>query len=135
MIKQVVLILIMFNLTACLNPSHSVKREQNKGKTIVIDLDKKANIDFSKGSLTLTSDIISIGDNDEVVFKGKILAEKSPIQWSIRRKKGSNQDNDEVKREIYGNKFSIKTSELRAGDEIIIRDKNGNIFVKKRVKE
>ena len=139
MTKQVVLLLIMLNLTACLNPSHTVKiAENNSSKTVIIDLDKES-MDYSKGGLLqkdelIIQGVIFLGDNDEVSFKGDILAEKSPIQWSISRK-GSNQDNDEVKREINGNIFSIKTSELRVGDDVIIRDKNGNIFVNKRVKE
>jgi hypothetical protein len=91
-------------------------------ESIVIDLDKertnstrgKYNNDLIDGSIYLSD------DNDEVSFKGDILLEKAPVTVSYG-------DNDEVA--LVGNSITIKTMELEDDSHIIMKDKNGKIFV------
>jgi len=90
-------------------------------KELMIDLDKALkNITRGKKNSKIIEGSIFIGDNDEVSFKGKILLEKAPVLISYS-------DNDEVA--LKGDTFSISTMELKANSHIIMRDKNGTIFV------
>ena len=102
--------------------SSDVNSTKLEKQTLVVDLDKeRENLTRGKdkgavidGSLYLNS------DNDEVSFKGNMLLEKAPVTVTYG-------DNDEVA--LIGNSITIKTMELKEDSHIIMRDKNGKIFV------
>ena len=102
--------------------SSDVNSTKLEKQTLVVDLDKerenltrgKNSLDVIDGSLYLNS------DNDKVSFKGNILLEKAPVTVTYG-------DNDEVA--LVGNSITIKTMELKEDSHIIMRDKNGKIFV------
>jgi cellulose biosynthesis protein BcsQ len=99
-----------------------INSTKEKKEVLVVDLDKeranstrgKNNDELIDGSIYLDS------DNDEVSFRGDILLKKAPVTVSYG-------DNDEVA--LVGNSITIKTMELKNNSHIIMRDKNGKIFV------
>ena len=98
-------------------------------KILSINLDKELKLNKKRGKLRAgKADIIDgsifLNDNDEVSFKGKVLDEYSPITIKIG-------DNDEVS--FSGNHYIIKTQQLKNGDLIEMRDKNGTIFFEMEV--
>jgi len=112
-------VLLLQSEESSIRDSNNTKLEK---ETLVIDLDKerenltrgKNSLDVIDGSLYLNS------DNDKVSFKGNILLEKAPVTVTYG-------DNDEVA--LVGNSITIKTMELKEDSHIIMRDKNGKIFV------
>jgi membrane protein implicated in regulation of membrane protease activity len=97
-------------------------------KVITIDLDEKIKKeDYSKGSLRGKKDAvipIFIGnENDEVVLKGKLLKIVKKIKVG---------ENDEVA--FSGEEFTIKTTELKNDDMIVITYREGK-EIKMRVRE
>jgi flagellar biosynthesis regulator FlaF len=122
--KNLILGLMLFGLVGCatifVNNNEKAK-DSNKmiedinstKKVITIDLDEKIKEeDYSKGSLRKKDTKIPIfigNENDEVVLKGELLKIAKKIKIG---------ENDEVA--FSGKKFTIKTTELKDGDIIII---------------
>jgi len=112
-------VLLLQSEESTINDSNSSKLEK---KTLVIDLDKERE-NLTRGKSTdevIDGSIYLNNDNDEVSFKGNILLEKAPVTVTYG-------DNDEVT--LVGNSITIKTMELKEDSHIIMRDKNGKIFV------
>ena len=112
-------VLLLQSEESTINDSNSSKLEK---KTLVIDLDKERE-NLTRGKSTdevIDGSIYLNNDNDEVSFKGNILLEKAPVTVTYG-------DNDEVA--LVGNSITIKTMELKEDSHIIMRDKNGKIFV------
>jgi len=124
--KHYILPLLLLALTACSTLS-TTSTENNNSKTILIDVDKELNAQGEglRGKDTLIIDApLYIGDNDEVSFKGEYLQKASPIKVKIG-------DNDEVS--FTGDHYTIKTMQLRNGEIIQMRGKDGNTFVEVEV--
>jgi len=124
-LKKSILPLLLLALTACSTRSIT-STENNNSKTIFIDVDKELNAtEELRGKNTLMIDEpLYIGDNDEVSFKGQYLQKKSPVKVKIG-------DNDEVS--FTGDHYTIKTMQLRNGEIIQMRGKDGNTFVEVEV--
>jgi len=106
------------------NENNSSKIENNK---IIVDLDKElTNSTRGKNDNSVIEGSLYVNDNDEVSFKGEILLEKSPVTVSFG-------DNDEVS--FTSNTFTVKTMELKNNMHIIMKDKNGTIFVNQVVRK
>ena len=121
--KYIILILLLLGLTSCVNNVPSIK-----SKTIIINIDEEIELlkstSLRDGKLNVIDTPIYIGDNDEVSFKGNIMKENSPLKIKVGNK-------EEIK--FNGDNYSIKTIELRDGDFIMIKDKNGKLFVNIKV--
>ena len=149
--KYIMLILVITfglysNVTDDINQTKENNATEKSKNIIVIDLDKE--IEDSRGSrskivdgpifLRNDNDEVSFiseknssvniknRDNDEVSFVGDILEKNSQVKIKVG-------DNDEVS--FSGRKYNIRTLELKDGDHIIIKDRDGNIFVDKIVRE
>jgi len=123
--RKYLLVLIFISLYA--EDNRSIESSENNSSKVqknvyVIDLDKEVN-NSTRGK---NSDNIIYGsiyidnENDEVSLRGKILLEKAPVTVSYGK-------NDEVK--VVGNSITINTMELKNNSHIIMKDKNGIIFV------
>lgn len=96
-------------------------------KSLIVDLDKEhKNTTRGDSKKGVIEGSLFLGDNDEVAFKGDILLKKAPVTVTYN-------DNDEVA--LKGNSFTIKTMELKANSHIIMRDKNGTVFVDQVVRK
>jgi len=123
------LILTAFLLNA--EENETISNENNsseiKENIIIVDLDKELkNSTRGKDDCSIIEGSIYIGDNDEVSFKGDILLDKSPVTVSFG-------DNDEVS--FTSNRFTVQTMDLKNNRHIIMRDKNGTIFVDQVVRK
>ena len=141
--------LMVFGFLGCasnkinLDKNETTKQEDNTTKKIiVIDLDKEVDNnyaeysgqqgigDFKESGLRGDKDkAIPIfiadykGDNDEVALKGEVLKRAKKIKVG---------DNDEVA--FSGQEYRIKTSELKDGDEILLKDRNGTTFITMKIR-
>lgn len=127
--KKIIAILILLTLTSCVNNVVKAPTDTNETtKTITIDIDEELELLNTTGlkddGLEVFDEPIYVGDNDEVSFKGSEMQNKSPLFIKIGNKK-------EIK--FSGSLFTIKTAELKSGDEIIIKDRYGNVFVHVKV--
>ena len=131
-ITIIFLALIGCNSTAIQKVSPIEKSLEKKDtKKLMIDLDKELKLTKERETLRSSKNEIIEGsiflnDNDEVSFKGNMLDEYSPVSIKIG-------DNDEVS--FSGNQYTIKTMELKNGDLIEMKDKNGKVFLEMEVIE
>lgn len=122
-------LLLTLTLTSCINNIPTIPKDSNQTEnSITIDIDEELELLESTGlrddELKVVEEPIYIGDNDEVSFKGDAMRKKSPLQIKIG-------DRKEI--EFSGYRYTIKTMELKNGDLITIKDKNGNIFVDMKI--
>ncbi len=125
--KYLIYIVLILLLEACSSSTHSIDNKpiQNKSsKQTIINLDEELLLKESLGGLkdenVFFDEPIYIGDNDEVSFKGEILKDKSPIHIKIAKKSDI----------LFNEKsYSIKSSEIKSGDTITMKDKNGKLFL------
>jgi len=133
--QKILYTLIVVGLTACNhNPKKelvqkTIPQEQSKQKVLFLDLDKASQFNETSEQLrgnknNLLDDPIYIGDNDEVIFVGKLLEKNSPLKIKIG-------DNDEVS--FSGNHYKIKTLQLQTGNIIQMTDKRGKLFLEMEV--
>jgi hypothetical protein len=108
-------------------PKQTPDTNQTK-KQLTIDIDKELELlkstGLRDGQFQVVEEPIYIGDNDEVSFKGDELKKRSPLKIKVGSKK-------EI--DFSGDRYTIKTAELKDGDFITIRDKNGEVFVDVKV--
>lgn len=129
--KYIILILLMIEFVVCSNVISDANKTNENNTTVkpksvlIVDLDKK--VEDVKGGTNKIIDgpIFLSNDNDEVSFIGDVLEKNSPVKIKIG-------DNDEVS--FSGNEYHVRTLELKDGDRIIIRDRDGKIFVDKVVR-
>ncbi|HIP50920.1 MAG TPA: hypothetical protein EYG94_02430 [Campylobacterales bacterium] len=135
--KQIYITIIFLGLIGCnstaIQKASPIEKslEKKDTKKLMIDLDKELKLTKERETLRSSKNEIIEGsiflnDNDEVSFKGDILDEYSPVTIKIG-------DNDEIS--FSGNKYIIKTTELRNGDLIEMKNKNGKIFLEMEVIE
>ena len=135
--KQIYITIIFLGLIGCnstaIQKASPIEKslEKKDTKKLMIDLDKELKLTKERETLRSSKNEIIEGsiflnDNDEVSFKGDILDEYSPVSIKIG-------DNDEVS--FSGNQYSIKTMELKNGDLIEMKDKNGKVFLEMEVIE
>ncbi len=128
------LVLLMVSFTACTTSSNSIKKEtilqtKEHNKTVIIDLDEELSIGDSVNDLRDEKSMvldrpIYIGDNDEVSFKGDVIAKKSPLTIHYGQHEIIN---------FNGKTFTIKTSALNSEDTIKVKDKEGNVFIDMKI--
>jgi uncharacterized lipoprotein len=123
--KNLIYIVIILFLGACSSSINPITKEQTlDNKRVIIDLDEELLLKESLGGLKdeniFFDEPIYIGDNDEVSFKGNILKKKSPIHIKIGKKS-----------DIIFNQttYRVRVSEIKSGDTIEMRDKNGKVFL------
>jgi len=121
--KYIIIIFILLGLTSCVN---NIQPKESKIITINIDEELKllSSTPLRDSNSRVVDTPIYVGDNDEVSFKGDIMKKNSPLKIKVGNKK-------EIK--FSGDDYRIKTLELRDGDLIMIRDKNGKLFVNIKV--
>ena len=127
--RNIILIALLLMFTSCVNNVVKAPTDTNQtSKTLIIDIDEELEPLETTGlkddGLNVIEEPIYIGDNDEVSFKGDALQDKSPLFIKIGNHK-------EIK--FTGSVFTIKTAELKSGDEIVIKDRDGNVFVHVKV--
>lgn len=126
--KNIIAILILLSLTACVENSATIATgatDRNQtSNTIIINIDEELELLDSAGlradTLKVIDEPIYIGDNDEVSFKGNAMQEKSPLLIKIGEREAI---------KFSGNNYTLKSMELKNGDFITIKDKDGNVFV------
>lgn len=113
-----------------LNGATIVKQEDNSSKKpYIIDLDQQVKDDGLKGGEFKTIlGFIYKGNNDEVSFLGEKLFISTPIKLYINGK------TNETTKFIKGI-LTIKTSELAAGDTVVIKNRFGTKLAEHEVKE
>ena len=139
--KQVLIGLAVFLVVGCSNnnitPSPIVKNQENKvvvsnskkeePKKFLIDLDKEVKDDGLKGGVLETiRGLIPMGHNDEVSFIGKKLFIATPIKLYINGKWKA------TVKSIKG-MFTIKGSEVKNGDKVVIKNRFDVKLVEKEV--
>ena len=121
--KYILSILLLLGLTSCVNNTPS-----KEPKRVIINIDKEIKLQDSTslrdGKSSVVDTPIYIGDNDEVSFKGDIMKKNSPLTIKV----GSR---EEIK--FNGDNYTLKTIELRDGDFVRIKDKDGKLFVNIKV--
>jgi len=118
--KYAMILTILLSLTGCVGNEANVQKVSSS-HSIMIDLDKefKANDGLRDESLTVFSQPIYIGDNDEVSFKGEAI-ESHSLLITIGNKKPI---------KFNGAVVKIPTGNLKNGTKIIIEDTNGTMIV------
>ena len=153
--KYIILVLMIITFGVCSNVTADSNQTKENNATeksknvLIIDLDKETEdtrggtSKIVNGPIFLNNDNDEVSfiddklkkklpvniknrDNDEVSFIGDILEKSSPVKIKIG-------DNDEVS--FSGREYNIRTLELKDGDHIIIKDKDGKVFVDKVVRE
>jgi len=126
----IIAIFLLLFLNSCVHndmPKQTSDTNQTK-KQLTIDIDKELELlkstGLRDGQLQVVEEPIYIGDNDEVSFKGDELRKRSPLKIKVGSKK-------EI--DFSGDRYTIKTAELKNGDFIVIKDKNGEVFVDVKV--
>jgi len=108
----------------CLSTPHPQRENNQTAHRLTINLDEAFEILDSTGlrddGLKVLEEPIYIGDNDEVVFVGDILAQKSPFTIKI---------NQGYPIHVRGGIYRLKTATLKEGDRIVMEDKGGAVFV------
>ena len=127
--KYIIVILLLLFLTACVNHIVTVPTDVNQtSKKITIDIDEELELLDMTGLRDNDSKVIEepiyIGDNDEVSFKGNAMRRKSPLFIKVGKQK-------EIT--FSGDSYTLKTMELKNGDFITIKDRNGNVFLEMEV--
>jgi hypothetical protein len=127
--KQIIAILLLFTLTSCVENISTISTDSNQTDSgITIDIDEELELLNATGlrddEVRVVEEPIYIGDNDEVSFKGRAMQKKSPLKIKVGNKK-------EI--EFTGYRYTIKTMELKNGDSIVIKDRDGNVFVNVKV--
>ena len=136
--QSIYLLIMLFLLLGC--NSNNIKKsltniqqssELNISKVLSINVDEELELTKEKGELRdgkhdIIDGSIFLNDNDEVSFKGNLLEEYSPITVKIG-------DNDEVS--FTGKEYKINTMQLKNGDLIEMKDKNGKVFLEMEVIE
>jgi hypothetical protein len=127
--KQIIAILLLFTLTSCVENISTISTDSNQTDSgITIDIDEELELLNATGlrddEVRVVEEPIYIGDNDEVSFKGNAMQKKSPLKIKVGNKK-------EI--EFSGYRYTIKTMELKNGDSIVIKDRDGNVFVNVKV--
>ena len=127
--KYIIGILLLFTLTSCVNTVLTIPTDINEtAKKIIIDIDEELDLLDATGlkddDLKVIEEPIYIGDNDEVSFKGDAMQRKSPLSIKVGKRK-------EIK--FSGYQYILKTMELKNGDFIRIKDKNGDVFLDMKV--
>ncbi len=125
-------LIIVFS--ACSSTSSTIKKEptshQNENNhTIIIDVDEELSLHESLDELRDQKSIILdtpiyIGDNDEVSFIGESIEKNSPLSIQYGKQKTI---------KFTGKTFIIKSMELKNGDNIRVKDKDGNLFIDMKV--
>ncbi len=120
----IVLILLLGACSSSINSIGNKPIEDKSSKQTIIDLDEELLLKESLGGLkdenVFFDEPIYIGDNDEVSFKGEILKDKSPIHIKIGKKSDI----------LFNEKsYTVKSSEIKSGDIITMKDKNGRVFL------
>ena len=123
--KQIIAILLLFTLTSCVENISRISPDSNQTDSrITIDIDEELELLNATGlrddEVRVVEEPIYIGDNDEVSFKGSAMQKKSPLKIKVGNKR-------EI--EFSGYRYTIKTMELKNGDSIVIKDRDGNVFV------
>ena len=131
--KNIIALLLLLSLTACVHTKITAPtNENNQTATDSNQTSKKMTIDIDEGlkllelpglrdsTLKIIDEPIYIGDNDEVSFKGDAMQKKSPLLIKIGEREPVT---------FSGNNYTVKTYELKNGDFITIKDKNGDVFV------
>ena len=127
--KQIIAILLLFTLTSCVENISTISPGSNQTDSrITIDIDEELELLNATGlrddEVRVVEEPIYIGDNDEVSFKGNAMQKKSPLKIKVGNKR-------EI--EFSGYRYTIKTMELKNGDSIVIKDRDGNVFVDVKV--
>jgi hypothetical protein len=127
--KQIIAILLLFTLTSCVENISTISPDSNQTDSrITIDIDEELELLNATGlrddEVRVVEEPIYIGDNDEVSFKGSAMQKKSPLKIKVGNKR-------EI--EFSGYRYTIKTMELKNGDSIVIKDRDGNVFVDVKV--
>jgi hypothetical protein len=127
--KQIIAILLLFTLTSCVENISTISTDSNQTDSgITIDIDEELELLNATGlrddEVRVVEEPIYIGDNDEVSFKGNAMQKKSPLKIKVGNKR-------EI--EFSGYRYTIKTMELKNGDSIVIKDRDGNVFVDVKV--
>jgi len=127
--KQIIAILLLFTLTSCVENISTISPDSNQTDSrITIDIDEELELLNATGlrddEVRVVEEPIYIGDNDEVSFKGNAMQKKSPLKIKVGNKR-------EI--EFSGYRYTIKTMELKNGDSIVIKDRDGNVFVDVKV--
>ncbi len=131
-------LILSVGFTACSKLSHPIQKpsveledhnQSVQSKNLVIDVDEELLLQEEQNKLRdeesrVLDAPIYIGDNDEVSFKGESIEKKSPLSIQYGR-------HDAIS--FSGKNFTIKSMELNSGDNIKIKDKNGNIFIDMKV--
>jgi len=108
--------------------SNQTKEPKQEKKKVVIDLDKEKKESGLKGDdFKMICGFVKLGHNDEVSFKGKKLFLATPIQLFI---------NGKLYATIRKPKdiFTLKTSILKVGDIITIKNRFVTLVKKKVIK-
>ena len=144
--KNLTLLFISLGLIACANSTNIIKNNENSAKehnqtvkslkVLVIDLDKELKEIQERSTKGLRDTVIDTlifieKQHKKISFNGEILQKNAPITVSLIP--DDNQDNDEVKFKL-NRQYTINTLDLKDGDRIIMRDKNGKIFADKVVR-
>jgi hypothetical protein len=127
--KYIIAILLLFTLTSCVENISTISPDSNQTDSrITIDIDEELELLNATGlrddEIRVVEEPIYIGDNDEVSFKGSAMQKKSPLKIKVGNKR-------EI--EFSGYRYTIKTMELKNGDSIVIKDRDGNVFVDVKV--
>ena len=123
--KNIITILLLLTLTSCVNKVVPIPTDTNQTtKKITIDIDEELEL-LDASSLRgddskVVEEPLYIGDNDEVSFKGNAMQEKSPLFIKIGEQEAF---------KFSGYSYTLKTMELKNGDFITMKDKDGNVFV------
>ena len=138
--KHLIALLIGLGLVGYANATTPLKADENQtvkiSKILVIDLDrelKEIQKRDTRGNKEIIIDTLIFLKkyHKKISFIGKLLQKNAPI--SIDIVPDDNVDNDEVT--FKPNQYSINTQELKDGDHIIMKDKNGKIFADKVVRK
>jgi len=133
--KKILLGVILLNAMLIANnpqlneDNNRSKTENNQTKKLVINLDEEQEDAEERGVVEdIIKGIIPLGHNDEVTFLGKDVLIATPIKVYI------NDIYQEAIKVIDGI-FTIKSSKLKDGDKVTIKNKKGNIVVEKKVEK
>ena len=121
--KYILSILLLLGLTSCVNNTPS-----KEPKRVIINIDKEIKLlnstSLRDGKSSVLDTPIYIGDNDEVSFKGDIMKKNSPLTIQVGSREAI---------KFNGDNYTLKTIELRDGDFVRIKDKDGKLFVNIKV--
>lgn len=143
--KKLLIVSIALLVTGCTNSQSilNVNKKESKQasketsevkKPLIINIDREFEEAQNRSKKSIESDIIDktlfIKGQKEIIFHGELLKQKAPITIEIGRIIDDEDDNDEVSFHdtFHSERYIIRTHELRDGDKVIMKDKNGVIF-------